>query len=94
MESYRCGDDFLFKCLASSPSPLVPESDTPWLWLRVVGFLGILGAGGYLISIQAKAHRELSGCDQRKMWSPTLALWVTVSFWSLLNMDWKSICWA
>ena len=58
-------DDFLFKCLASSPSPLVPESDTLWLWLRVVGFLGILGAGGYLIS-QYKRKRIVNSPDAIK----------------------------
>ena len=59
-------DDFLFKCLASSPSPLVPESDTLWLWLRVVGFLGILGAGGYLIS-QYKRKRIVNSPAQIKL---------------------------
>ena len=58
-------DDFLFKCLASSPSPLVPESDTLWLWLRVVGFLGILGAGGYFIS-QYKRKRIVNSPDAIK----------------------------
>ena len=43
-------DDLLIKCLASTPSPLLPEGDTLWLWFRVIGFLGLLAVGGFLIS--------------------------------------------
>ena len=28
----------------------MPEGDTLWLWFRVIGFLGLLAVGGFLIS--------------------------------------------
>ena len=58
-------DDFLIKCLASDPSPLMPEGDTLWLWFRVVGFLGLLGIGGFLIS-QYKRKRIVNYPDSVK----------------------------
>ena len=58
-------DDFLIKCLASTPSPLMPEGDTLWLWFRVIGFLGLLAVGGFLIS-QYKRKRIVNYPDSVK----------------------------
>ena len=51
------GEESLLFFLADTTSPLDAPTVSSWLWRRVIGFLGILAAGGYFLTQQNKKRR-------------------------------------
>ena len=47
----------IFYCFAATPSLLDAESEMLYLWIRVIAFIGILGASAYFLSQYAKKKR-------------------------------------
>ena len=41
-------------------SPMVSEVDTLWLWIRVLAFLGLMGAGAYFLAHYTRKKRVRS----------------------------------
>ena len=47
----------MFNYFASSPSLLDSDADMLYLWIRVVAFIGVLGASAYFLSLYTKKKR-------------------------------------